>query len=162
MLFRSFDEQLHHFIAAAMAEDVGEGDHTTLSCIPPDALGVARLKIKQGGLLAGISVAQKIFQFLEPTAHFTAFINDGDPIGVGDIAFSIQAKMHTLLKGERLALNTLQRMSGIATQTKDMCERISGLHTKILDTRKTTPLLDRKSTRLNSSHIPLSRMPSSA
>lgn len=147
----SFDEQLHHFIAAAMAEDVGAGDHTTLSCIPPDALGRAQLKIKQAGLLAGISVAQRIFQFLEPAAHFTAILKDGDPISMGDIAFSIQAKMHTLLQGERLVLNTLQRMSGIATLTHAFAEQIKGYPARLLDTRKTTPnfrLLEKEAVRI--------------
>jgi nicotinate-nucleotide pyrophosphorylase (carboxylating) len=152
---RSFDEQLHLFIAAALAEDIGEGDHTTLSCIPPDALGVAQLKIKQAGMLAGISVAQKIFQFLEPTAHFTAILKDGDPIKVGDIAFSIQAKMHTLLQGERLVLNTLQRMSGIATLTHAFAEQIKGYPARLLDTRKTTPnfrLLEKEAVRIGGGH----------
>jgi nicotinate-nucleotide pyrophosphorylase (carboxylating) len=130
----------HEFIAAALKEDVGEGDYSTLASIPADADGKAVLKIKENGVLAGISLAQKIFHYLEPTASFTFHKTDGDPIQKGEIAFEVWAKVHTILKAERLALNCLQRMSGIATLTAQFVAAIKGYPTKILDTRKTTPL----------------------
>ena len=135
----NFDEQLQHLVTEALREDVGTGDHSTLSCIPPEKMGKAVLKIKQDGILAGISVAEKIFQFVEPTSVFTAFMQDGDRMIFGDKAFEVQASIHTILKCERLVLNCMQRMSGIATLTKQYTKKLVGYNTKLLDTRKTTP-----------------------
>lgn len=128
------------FIAAALQEDIREGDHSTLSCITPDAKGKAVLKIKEDGIIAGIKLAQDIFHYLEPEAKFIIHKKDGDRVTNGDIAFEISAKVHTILQAERLALNCMQRMSGIATLTNQYVDKIKSYKTKILDTRKTTPL----------------------
>jgi len=128
------------FIAAALLEDVGDGDFSTLASIPPDARGKAVLKIKEAGIIAGIDLAEEIFYHLEPTASFNLFKKDGDRVAVGEIAFEVNASVHTILKAERLALNCMQRMSGIATLTSQYVDAVKGYPTKILDTRKTTPL----------------------
>lgn len=128
------------FIAAALREDVGNGDHSTLSCIAADARGRAVLKIKEDGIIAGIALAQDIFHFLEPDATFTLHKIDGDAVTSGETAFEVAATVHTILKAERLALNCMQRMSGIATLTHQYVQAIAGCPTRILDTRKTTPL----------------------
>jgi nicotinate-nucleotide pyrophosphorylase (carboxylating) len=128
------------FIAAALKEDIGSGDHSTLASISPDAMGKAVLKIKEAGILAGIQLAQDIFHYLEPQAAFTVYKNDGDKVTVGDIAFEVSAKVHTILQAERLSLNCMQRMSGIATLTNEYVHKLKAYKTKILDTRKTTPL----------------------
>ncbi|HXS37466.1 MAG TPA: carboxylating nicotinate-nucleotide diphosphorylase [Flavipsychrobacter sp.] len=128
------------FIAAALQEDVGAGDYSTLACIPVEAEGKAILKIKEDGVLAGMTLAQEIFHFLEPGAKFTLYKKDGDKVENGETAFEVTAKVHTILKAERLALNCMQRMSGIATLTHQYADKIKGYSTKILDTRKTTPL----------------------
>jgi nicotinate-nucleotide pyrophosphorylase (carboxylating) len=128
------------FIAAALKEDVGNGDYSTLSCIDPAAQGRAILKVKENGILAGVQLAKDIFHFLEPEAAFEVFIQDGDTVTYGDIAFEVKAKVHTILKAERLSLNCMQRMSGIASLTHQFVEKIKDYPTKILDTRKTTPL----------------------
>ncbi|MBC7651573.1 MAG: nicotinate-nucleotide diphosphorylase (carboxylating), partial [Deinococcales bacterium] len=135
----NFDEQLQHLVTEALNEDVGTGDHSTLSCIPSEKMGKAVLKVKQNGIVAGISVAKKIFQFVEPTSVFTAFMQDGDSMVFGDKAFEVQASIHTILKCERLVLNCMQRMSGIATLTQQYTKKLVGYNTKLLDTRKTTP-----------------------
>lgn len=135
----SFDIALVSLIEAALKEDIGSGDHSTLSCIPASQQGKALLKIKQAGILAGVEVAKKIFNFIEPSAQFVAFKKDGDLMQVGEIAFEITASVHTILKGERLALNCMQRMSGIATLTNQYIQLLKGYHTRLLDTRKTTP-----------------------
>jgi len=148
---RSFDEQLQHLVTEALAEDVGAGDHSTLSCIPPDQKGKAVLKIKQDGILAGVDVAEKIFHFVEPSAHFIRFMNDGDMMLSGENAFEVFASIHTILKSERLVLNCMQRMSGIATLTHQYLKKITGYQTKLLDTRKTTPnfrLLEKEAVRI--------------
>ncbi len=134
-----FEESLHKLVELAIQEDLGEGDHSTLSCIPKDQLGKAILKIKEAGVIAGVAVAEKIFNQLEPTSTFIAFKNDGDIVTPGEIAFEVAASVHTILKGERLVLNCMQRMSGIATLTKQYTQKLVGYHTKLLDTRKTTP-----------------------
>ena len=126
-------------ISNALAEDIGDGDHSTLSSIDENAEGKAVLKIKQDGVLAGMQVAEIIFTYMQPDAIFTAFKKDGDAMEYGEIAFEVQAKVHTILKCERLVLNTMQRMSGIATLTKKYVQKIAGYNTKLLDTRKTTP-----------------------
>ena len=128
------------FIAAALQEDVGYGDYSTLASIPADTQGKASLKIKENGILAGINLAQEIFHFLEPEATFTIYKKDGDAVSKGEIAFEVSANVHTILKAERLALNCMQRMSGIATLTRKYVDAIKGYKAKILDTRKTTPL----------------------
>lgn len=135
----NFDEQLQHLVTEALQEDIGDGDHSTLSCIPPNKMGKAVLKIKQDGLLAGLSVAEKIFHFVEPTSVFTAFMQDGNTMKYGDKAFEVEASIYAILKCERLVLNCMQRMSGIATLTHQYAEKLKGHHTKLLDTRKTTP-----------------------
>jgi nicotinate-nucleotide pyrophosphorylase (carboxylating) len=136
---KDFQEQLHNLIDNALKEDVGDGDHSTLSCIPANAKGKAVLKIKQDGVLAGLEVAREIFFYKEPSSIFTAFKKDGDKIRTGEIAFEVNASVHTILKCERLVLNCMQRMSGIATLTKKYTDKLKGYKTKILDTRKTTP-----------------------
>lgn len=128
------------FIAAALKEDIGSGDHSTLSSIAPDAMGKAVLKVKEDGILAGVQLAQDIFHYLEPEATFTIYKNDGDVVKHGDIAFEVAAKVHTILQAERLSLNCMQRMSGIATLTNQYVQKLKGYKTRILDTRKTTPL----------------------
>lgn len=128
------------FIAAALSEDVGAGDFSTIASIPESAQGKAVLKIKENGILAGMSLAQDIFYHLEPNAAFTLHKRDGDSVIKGETAFEVTAKVHTILKAERLALNCMQRMSGIATLTHQYVDKIKGYKTKILDTRKTTPL----------------------
>ena len=136
---KSFDEQLAHLVKEAFLEDVGDGDHSTLSCIPADKKGKAVLKIKQDGVLAGVDVAKKIFTIVEPGINFIQYKNDGDAMVFGEKAFEVEATIHTILKCERLVLNCMQRMSGIATLTHTYVEKLKGFHTKILDTRKTTP-----------------------
>lgn len=128
------------FIAAALKEDIGSGDHSTLASISPDAMGRAVLKVKEAGILAGVQLAQDIFHYLEPQAAFIIYKNDGDTVAVGDIAFEVSAKVHTILQAERLSLNCMQRMSGIATLTNEYVNKLKAYKTKILDTRKTTPL----------------------
>jgi nicotinate-nucleotide pyrophosphorylase (carboxylating) len=128
------------FIAAALQEDIGSGDHSTLASIAPGAEGRALLKIKEDGILAGVALAQEIFYFLEPEAKFVLHKKDGDKVSNGETAFEVSAKVHTILQAERLALNCMQRMSGIATLTAQFVDKIKDYKTKILDTRKTTPL----------------------
>ena len=135
----SFDIALANLVEQAIKEDVGNGDHSTLSCIPKDLEGKAVLKIKEDGILAGVSVAEKIFKQLEPNAAITIFKKDGEQMTVGETAFEIEATVHTILKGERLVLNCMQRMSGIATLTRQYTSLLKGYHTRLLDTRKTTP-----------------------
>lgn len=134
-----FDKQLEHLVKEAFLEDVGTGDHSTLSCIPKDKRGKAVLKIKQDGILAGVEVAKKIFAIVEPEAKFTVFKKDGDKMIFGEQAFEVEASVHTILKCERLVLNCMQRMSGIATLTHTYTDKLKGYKTKLLDTRKTTP-----------------------
>src|SRR5690349_13049427 len=110
-----FDNQLHALIDAALREDVGDGDHSTLSSIPADAQGKAVLKIKQDGILAGVDVAEKIFRYQRPASVFTRYKSDGEAMKYGDVAFEVEAPVHTILQCERLVLNIMQRMSGIAT-----------------------------------------------
>jgi nicotinate-nucleotide pyrophosphorylase (carboxylating) len=148
---QSFDDQLQQLVDAALREDVGDGDHSTLSCIPADARGKAVLKIKQEGVLAGMEVVKKIFLYKEPSAAFTAFKKDGDVMVFGEKAFEVEASVHTILQCERLVLNCMQRMSGIATLTRLYVDKLKGYKTKILDTRKTTPnfrLLEKEAVRI--------------
>ena len=134
-----YDEQLQHLIKNALAEDIGDGDHSTLSSIDANAKGKAILKIKEDGILAGVEVAKKIFTYVQPNILFTAYKKDGDQMKVGEIAFEVEANVHSILQAERLVLNTMQRMSGIATLTKKYTDKLKGYKTKLLDTRKTTP-----------------------
>jgi nicotinate-nucleotide pyrophosphorylase (carboxylating) len=147
----SFDEQLWILVESALKEDIGDGDHSTLSCIPADEKGRAVLKIKEDGILAGVQVAEKIFRIKEPTAGFEFFKHDGEPMAAGEIAFELHASVHTILQCERLLLNCMQRMSGIATLTRRYVDQLKGYKTKILDTRKTTPnfrLLEKEAVRI--------------
>lgn len=147
----SFDQQLNTLIASALKEDIGEGDHSTLATISPGAKGKAVLKIKQEGILAGVDVAEKIFRYKEPGISFTAYKKDGEPMQEGEKAFEVEASVYTILQCERLVLNCMQRMSGIATLTRKYADRLKGYHTKILDTRKTTPnfrLLEKEAVRI--------------
>jgi nicotinate-nucleotide pyrophosphorylase (carboxylating) len=136
---KSFEAQLTHLIKEALQEDIGDGDHSTLSSIPADKRGKAVLKIKQDGILAGMDVAERIFHYAEPGALFTAFKKDGEAMVYGEKAFEVEASVHTILTCERLVLNCMQRMSGIATLTHRYTEKLKGYHTRLLDTRKTTP-----------------------
>lgn len=135
----NFDEQLQHLIDEAIKEDVGDGDHSTLSCIEQGVKGKAVLKIKQEGVLAGMQVAKKIFLYKEPSSVFTPFKKDGDAMMYGEKAFEVEATIHTILQCERLVLNCMQRMSGIATLTRQYTDKLKGYKTRLLDTRKTTP-----------------------
>lgn len=135
----NFDNQLYHLIDEALQEDVGDGDHSSLSCIPADAKGKAVLKIKQDGILAGVDVAHKIFHYKEPASVFTSYKKDGEKMVFGEKAFEVEASVHTILQCERLVLNCMQRMSGIATLTKEYTDKLKGYKTRLLDTRKTTP-----------------------
>jgi nicotinate-nucleotide pyrophosphorylase (carboxylating) len=138
-------------IRNALAEDIGDGDHSTLASIPTDARGGARLKIKEDGILAGMEVAAAIFRILDKDSIFKPFKQDGDVMKTGEIAFEVEASIHTLLMGERLVLNSMQRMSGIATLTRRYVEILNGYHTRLLDTRKTTPnfrLLEKEAVRI--------------
>jgi nicotinate-nucleotide pyrophosphorylase (carboxylating) len=130
---------LKDFISGCLTEDIGDGDHSTLACIPADATGKARLLIKEKGILSGCSVAGEVFSIIDSGMIFEQFITDGSRISPGEIAFHVTGKIHSILKSERLVLNIMQRMSGIATSTGMYVEKLAGLKTKVLDTRKTTP-----------------------
>ena len=148
---RHFDEQLNQLIASALSEDIGDGDHSTLACINANAKGKAILKIKDQGILAGVLVAEKIFRFMEPGVDFHPIKQDGEVMKPGEIAFEVSAHVHTILKCERLVLNCMQRMSGIATLTNKYVQRLAGYKTQVLDTRKTTPnfrLLEKEAVRI--------------
>ncbi len=126
-------------IEIAIKEDIGDGDHTSLSCIPSEAKGKAILLVKEDGIIAGVELAEKIFKKIDYDLIFKSFMNDGDKIKKGDIIFSIEGKSQSILQAERLVLNFMQRMSGIASQTNYYVSLLEGLNTKVLDTRKTTP-----------------------
>jgi len=134
-------DKIDWFVNQALIEDVGSGDHTTLACIPDTQSDKAILKVKDEGIIAGIELAKVIIQKLDPNCSFTTFIKDGDSVSYGDIAFELSANSHALLKAERLILNTMQRMSGIATMSNRFAFEVEDLPVTILDTRKTTPLL---------------------
>jgi nicotinate-nucleotide pyrophosphorylase (carboxylating) len=129
------------FLEQAVAEDIGEGDHSGLSAIPANLKGIARLKIKQDGILAGVELASDIFNFIDNTVSVRYFKGDGDAVHSGEIAFEVEGSVRSILSAERLVLNSLQRMSGIATYTRHLCKLVEGTKAKILDTRKTTPNL---------------------
>ncbi len=133
------DQLIDELIDLAFAEDVGDGDHTTLSTIPADEMGKQQLIVKEEGILAGVEIARKVFDKFDPSLKMTVFINDGEHVKPGDIAFVVEGKVRSLLQTERTMLNIMQRMSGIATTTAKYQDRLKGLKTKVLDTRKTTP-----------------------
>jgi nicotinate-nucleotide pyrophosphorylase (carboxylating) len=136
---KNYQHQFEELISNAIKEDLGDGDHSTLAVIDPHVKGKAILKIKDEGILAGIDVAQKIFSFVEPTSVLRKLKQDGDEMHFGETAFEVEAKIYTILTCERLVLNCMQRMSGIATLTKKYTDKLKGYSTKLLDTRKTTP-----------------------
>jgi nicotinate-nucleotide pyrophosphorylase (carboxylating) len=123
----------------ALKEDIGDGDHSSLSCVPADAIGHAQLIVKDTGILAGVELAERIFHRYDPSIQMKIFIKDGTPVKVGDVAFEIEGSSRSILATERLVLNFMQRMSGIATQTNKIVSLLDGCSTKLLDTRKTTP-----------------------
>lgn len=135
----SFDQLFDKLVRDALSEDIGTGDHSTLSCIPFDQRGKAVLKIKEDGVLAGVEAAERIFRTMEPDIQFQAIKQDGEDMKIGELAFEVEASIHTILKCERLVLNCMQRMSGIATLTRKYTRQLAAYHTKVLDTRKTTP-----------------------
>lgn len=145
------DPLVDQLIEHAIREDVGDGDHTSLAIIPETEKGKAQLIVKDQGILAGVAVAEKIFKKFDPSINFNLVINDGTRVNYGDIAFTVEGKVLTILQCERLVLNIMQRMSGVATQTNIYVNKLQGLKTKVLDTRKTTPgmrLLDKWAVKL--------------
>ena len=134
--YRPFVDEL---IELCIKEDIGDGDHTSLACIPADEHGRMRLLCKQEGVIAGIEIAQIVLQRLDPEMHFEQILHDGDRVRPGDVAFYVSGRLRSLLQAERILLNIMQRMSGVATQTAVYVKRLEGLHTRVLDTRKTTP-----------------------
>ena len=134
--YRPFVDEL---IELCIKEDIGDGDHTSLSCIPAGEHGRMRLLCKQEGIIAGIEIARIVFDRLDPDMHFEQVLHDGDRVKPGDVAFYVSGRLRSLLQAERIILNIMQRMSGVATQTAVYVARLEGLHTKVLDTRKTTP-----------------------
>ncbi|NQY10957.1 MAG: carboxylating nicotinate-nucleotide diphosphorylase [Flavobacteriales bacterium] len=127
------------FIVNALNEDLGNGDHTSLACVPGDAQGTAKLLVKQAGILAGIQVSEAVFKEVDKNLSLTILMNDGDKINVGDIVFRVSGSSQNILKAERLVLNCMQRMSGVATLTREYSDLVAPYSTKLLDTRKTTP-----------------------
>jgi len=133
------EERLKHFISEAFKEDVGDGDHSTLGSVPEDLQDDAQLLVKEDCILAGIELATEIFKFYDPDLEIEILMNDGDQAKIGDIAFRVKGSARSILTSERLALNCMQRMSGIATLANEMVKKVEGTNVKILDTRKTTP-----------------------
>ena len=136
---KSKEELIDDLLTLAFAEDVGDGDHTTLSTIPADEMGRQRLIIKEEGILAGVEIARMVFKKFDPDLKMTVYINDGAHVKPGDVAFVVEGRVQSLLQTERVMLNIMQRMSGIATTTARYQKELKGLKTKVLDTRKTTP-----------------------
>ena len=142
---------LNNFIDNALKEDIGDGDHTSIACIPSLNEGKAQLIIKEKGVLAGVEIARQVFHRFDPFMKNTVFMNDGAKIFPGDVVFSVEGRMISILQCERLVLNIMQHMSGIATQTSQYIEKLAGTSTKLIDTRKTTPgmrLLDKEAVRI--------------
>ena len=133
------DKISEELIKIAIKEDLGDGDHSSLSCIPADSIGKAQLLIKQNGILAGVEVAKQVFNLIDPSLKIEQFLFDGKEVYPGDKVFIVEGKIHSILQAERLVLNLMQRMSGIATTTREYTNKLLGTKTKILDTRKTTP-----------------------
>lgn len=147
----TYEQKLSFLIQQALQEDIGDGDHSTISCIPSDARGKAILKIKEEGILAGVNVAEKIFRQVEPDIVFKTYKEDGETMQVNETAFEVEGRVHTILQCERLVLNCMQRMSGIATLTGKYTDKLKGFRTRLLDTRKTTPnfrLLEKEAVRI--------------
>lgn len=150
-----YEQYLEELVKQALKEDIGPGDYSTLSTISADQSGKAFLKVKQDGVLAGVQVAEKIFRQVQPDIVFTAMMKDADTMKFGDKAFEVEAKIHTILMCERLVLNTMQRMSGIATLTNKYVKKLEGYQTKLLDTRKTTPnfrLLEKEAVKIGGAY----------
>ncbi len=148
---KSVDQLIDELITLAFAEDIGDGDHTTLCCIPSTEMGKSRLIIKEPGVLAGVDMAQRIFKHFDPDMRMEVFICDGAEVNKGDIAFTVEGKVQSLLQTERLVLNVMQRMSGIATTTRRYVKALEGTKTRVLDTRKTTPgmrMLEKEAVRI--------------
>ena len=136
---KQFNKEINLIIANAIREDVGGGDHSSLACIPEDAVGSAKLLVKDNGFLAGVEFAKQVFEYVDPGLEMDVRINDGNPIKYGDVCFYVSGLSQSILKSERLVLNAMQRMSAIATKTNEYVKLLEGTKTKILDTRKTTP-----------------------
>ena len=134
-----FENELQLIIQNGIREDVGEGDHSSLACIPATATGKAKLLVKEDGVIAGVAFAKMILEYVDPTLQMETFIADGTPVKKGDVVFHVSGSSQSILKSERLLLNSMQRMSAIATKTKKYVDLLEGTNTKILDTRKTTP-----------------------
>ena len=148
---KSKEELIDDLLTLAFAEDVGDGDHTTLSTIPANAMGKQRLIVKEEGIIAGVEIAKKVFEKFDPELKMNVFITDGNKVKPGDIAFDVEGRVRSLLQTERIMLNIMQRMSGIATITAEYQKRLNGLKAKVLDTRKTTPglrLLEKEAVRI--------------
>ena len=148
---KSREELIEDLLDLAFAEDVGDGDHTTLSTIPADAMGRSRLLIKEEGILAGVEIAERVLRRVDPSIRMEKLISDGSEVKPGDVAFYAEGPVRSLLVAERTMLNIMQRMSGVATMTRRYQNELSGLHTKVLDTRKTTPgmrMLEKEAVRL--------------
>jgi len=133
------ETELQLIIQNGIREDVGEGDHSSLACIPPSAKGKAKLLVKEDGIIAGVAFAKMIFEYVDPTLNIETFMDDGTPVKKGDVVFHVSGSSQSILKAERLVLNSMQRMSAIATKTKKYVDLLEGTNTQILDTRKTTP-----------------------
>lgn len=145
------DELIDSLLDLAFAEDIGDGDHTTLSTIPADAMGRSRLIVKEKGILAGVEVAEKVLHKVDPSIKMNVMISDGAEVNPGDIAFTAEGPVRSLLIAERTMLNIMQRMSGVATMTRKYQDQLKGLHTRVLDTRKTTPgmrMLEKEAVRI--------------
>lgn len=136
---QQFEKELDIIISNAIREDVGDGDHSSLACIPKDAKGKAKLLVKEAGIIAGVEMAKKIFSYVDADLKVETLINDGASVKYGDVVFFVEGSSQSILKSERLVLNVMQRMSAIATKTKEFAKLLEGTKTKILDTRKTTP-----------------------
>ncbi|MAP53487.1 carboxylating nicotinate-nucleotide diphosphorylase [Altibacter sp.] len=136
---KQFNKEVDRIISNAIREDVGDGDHSSLACIPEDATGTAKLLVKDNGIIAGVDFARQVFEFVDPGLELDIRITDGSPVKYGDVCFYISGLSQSILKSERLVLNAMQRMSAIATKTRQYVEVLEGTGTKILDTRKTTP-----------------------
>ena len=148
---KSADQLIDELITLAFAEDIGDGDHTTLCCIPSTEMGKSRLIIKESGVLAGVEMAQHIFKHFDPDMRMDIFICDGAEVKKGDIAFTVEGRVQSLLQTKRLVLNVMQRMSGIATTTRRYVKALEGTKTRVLDTRKTTPgmrMLEKEAVRI--------------
>ena len=148
---KSVDQLIDELITLAFAEDIGDGDHTTLCCIPPIEMGKSQLIIKESGVLAGVDMARRIFRHFDSDMRMDVFIRDGAEVNKGDIAFTVEGKVQSLLQTERLVLNVMQRMSGIATTTRRYVKALEGTKTRVLDTRKTTPgmrMLEKEAVRI--------------